>query len=79
MKFSITTANTGQFATGILLLVGAVAIPALLGLVWILFFRKNSRRRRRRRESRNLNPTFAPISGLPPVRRRENMPGQPKS
>ena len=79
MKFSITTANTTQFVMGILMLVGAVVIPALAGLIWILFFRKNSRRRRRRREPRTANPTLAQTGGLPPVRRRENMTDQPKS
>ena len=79
MKFSITTANTTQFVMGILMLVGAVVIPALAGLIWILFFRKNSRRRRRRRESRNMSPTLAHTGGLPPVRRGEGITDQPKS
>jgi hypothetical protein len=79
MKFSITTANTTQFVMGILMLVGAVAIPALAGLIWILFFRKNSRRRRRRRESTATTPTLAQTGGLPPIRHKENMTDQPKS
>jgi hypothetical protein len=77
MKFSITTADSTQFTLGILMLVGAVIIPALLVLIWALAFKKK-RRRRRRRESR-MNPTLAHTGGLPPLRRRENVTDQPKS
>jgi len=78
MKFSLTTADTTQFAIGILMLVGAVVFPAFGVLIWALVFRKN-RRRRRRRESRSVNSTFAPTGGLPPIRRREGVTDQPKS
>jgi hypothetical protein len=78
MKFSLTTADTSQFVVGILMLVGAVVLPAFGVLTWALVFRK-SRRRRKRREPRGTNPAFAPTGGLPPIRRREGVTDQPKS
>ena len=79
MKFSLTTADTTQFSIGILMLVGAVVLPAFGVLVWALVFRKNRRQRRRRRESRSMNPTLARTGKLPPIRRREGVTDQPKS
>ena len=79
MKFSLTTADSTQFSIGILLLVGAVVIPALGVLAWALLFKKNRRQRRRRRESRSMNPTLAHTGGLPPIRRPQEIRDQPKS
>lgn len=42
MKFSITTANSTQFVLGILMLIGAVVIPALIVLIWVLAFKKSA-------------------------------------
>lgn len=79
MKFSLTTADSSQFQLGILMLVGAVVLPAVGVLLWAVLFKKNRRQRRRRRESRSMNPTLAHTGGLPPIRRREDLTDQPKS
>jgi hypothetical protein len=79
MKLSLTTADTSQFVMGILMLVGAVLVPALLVLVWALVFRRKRKRRRRHREETNrdgaaMNPPINRVSSLPPIRKPEDLP-----
>jgi predicted MFS family arabinose efflux permease len=60
----------------------AVALAALISFTWAILFRKKHRRhhhRRHRRQHRPLNPTLAQTGGLPPTRKPENPPDQPKS
>ena len=57
---------------GLLIVLVAGIVVTLVAMIWILFFRKNTRRRHRRRHSHNgnrqPNPTLAKIGGLPPLR-----------
>jgi hypothetical protein len=56
---------------GVVIVMGSAFLVTLVGVVWIVFFRKNVRRRRRRRsynEQLQPNPTLAQIGGLPPAR-----------
>ncbi|HUE37006.1 MAG TPA: hypothetical protein VMO20_06420 [Candidatus Acidoferrum sp.] len=79
MKFSINTADTTHFWLGILMLVGAAVIPALIILAWVLLFKKNRRQRRRRRHDTGvMNPTLDRTGGLPPIRKPGDA-GQPQS
>lgn len=59
----------------------AVALAALISFGWAILFRQKHRRhhRRHRRQRRPLNPTLAQTGGLPPVRKPETPPDQPKS
>jgi heme/copper-type cytochrome/quinol oxidase subunit 2 len=56
---------------------GAFVLVAIATLVWYFRFRnKKSRRRKHRHHRRQIKPTLAQTSGLPPVRHPENPPGK---
>jgi hypothetical protein len=66
---------------GILMLVGAVLVPALLVLIWAVVFKKKRKRRRRHhhreessRDGAAMNPPINRVSSLPPIRKSEDLP-----
>jgi membrane protein YdbS with pleckstrin-like domain len=65
---------------GVVIVLGSAFVVTLVGVVWIIFFRKNVHRRRRRRlpsEQHQLNPTLAQIGGLPPARENRKRSERP--
>ena len=65
---------------GVVIVMVSAFLVTLVGVVWIVFFRKNVHRRRRRRlpnEPQQLNPTLAQVGGLPPVRQNRKRAERP--
>ena len=54
-----------------------VLVVAVVALIWLTMFRKKRKRKRKHhsREKRQLNPTLAETSGLPPVREEKQTGG----
>jgi hypothetical protein len=79
MNILPSAADTSAFGwENFFVLVFAAVIPAIAVFIWAIYFRKKRRRRRRRHEV-SLDSPMAQTNGLPPIRERENAPGEPKS
>jgi hypothetical protein len=79
MKFLPSTTDDSFGWEDLLLLISAVAVPGVIFLVWIVFFRKQPRRRKRRRRRISTQAAYARSVDLPSVSRTEKAPGEPKS